>query len=121
MPEGFTAQNNGFRQGFDFVESGFPNCAKDGRLKPKESARFENPKRKRAEASHTPAARAKKTPMRAAVAVNIGANFPDGTTVGSITFHAGEHRLFSPDGQWLASYPTRQQAMRAAPCGRGRV
>jgi hypothetical protein len=37
---------------------------------------------------------------------------------GSITFHAGQHYLFSPSGEWLGAYPSRAEAMRAAPTRR---
>jgi hypothetical protein len=40
----------------------------------------------------------------------------DGTvTAGSVTFHAGEHHLFDPNGRWLGSYPTRAAALAALP------
>ena len=43
----------------------------------------------------------------------------DGTVIaGSVTFHAGEHHLFSPSGKWLGAYPSRQAAMHAAPMRR---
>jgi hypothetical protein len=43
----------------------------------------------------------------------------DGQDVaGSITFHAGEHHLFDPNGKWLGSFKSRVEAMRAAPTRR---
>jgi hypothetical protein len=40
----------------------------------------------------------------------------DGQVVaGSVTFAAGEHHLFDPSGKWLGAYPSRAEAMRAAP------
>ena len=43
----------------------------------------------------------------------------DGTVMaGSVTFHAGEHHLFDPNGKWLGSFKSRAEAMRAAPMRR---
>lgn len=50
--------------------------------------------------------------------LSTGITITDGADgcVGTIVLGAdGQHHLFAPNGKWLASYPTRQAAMRALP------